>query len=875
MDKARSGGLGRLGATVVARRCRRGGVACKSLDHGKIGTGIKGRRHERSAQIVRRAPRDSGFLGTLAQASHERVRGDAATGINRAGLRHRSEDRAGHGDPAVCQPRIEGCPCTAGRIDDALAVALADDAHGAGVRFVVGNLHGHRFGAAQAAAKEQGEGSRVAGAGRGAVGTDGKQRPDLGGFEGPAGRQTRTANGRHVDRPVIAIGGHQIQAPGGPQDTADGGERLVRRGGRVALGQHGAQGRNVMMAQFLPGAGRGIAETEHGGELGERRGHRAPPLTGRQARKIDGRRIALRRESLGGGNRQNGHGSSRLPGTCILDQVSRPSGNGAGNKLTALAAVVALSGGLAACGGSGSSNAGAQATTTSSQPTPSQSKIPSIAALFAEAHTVESDAMDAAMAAKDAVEDAKEAAEKVEMAMRIEAAGGDSGVAMMNAQAVINARDRANKAVMDAKAALDKARMAQTTAMEHHSDNVALLEALKDAVDTATEQHEKAMEEAGGDALSDAVDEVTGGKDMDPQGSPRSVANDVGMAIASALARSNTGGGTRVTLVPDVSAPPDISSVPSSLKLKTDDHKGMTWAQIVGEDKIKSERIGADNSIRMIALVADMPAEDVNPLGDDLSNAGGNDSDGMYSDAFVTDATDINYKGIPGTVWCLGGNDGCSVKDGKLVGSWYFSPTSPEAFYQKSDDDPNMYVPEILYASFGHWLTKSNNEDWTLSIFATRGAENTPTAYNLAAADDVNMFDDKNTATYSGHAEGMSVHKMGSDDSETTDSARFTADVSLTAKFDNTNSTVSGTIDNFDGAAVGEGWVVKLDSVALAPDGELTQGGVTTSSGRDGTWTNAAYGPAGARPAGIYGGFVSHFSDGNAAGAYATRIDAD
>ncbi len=352
MDKARSGGLGRLGATVVARRCRRGGVACKSLDHGKIGTGIKGRRHERSAQIVRRAPRDSGFLGTLAQASHERVRGDAATGINRAGLRHRSEDRAGHGDPAVCQPRIEGCPCTAGRIDDALAVALADDAHGAGVRFVVGNLHGHRFGAAQAAAKEQGEGSRVAGAGRGAVGTDGKQRPDLGGFEGPAGRQARTANGRHVDRPVIAIGGHQIQAPGGPQDTADGGERLVRRGGRVALGQHGAQGRNVMMAQFLPGAGRGIAETEHGGELGERRGHRAPPLTGRQARKIDGRRIALRRESLGGGNRQNGHGSSRLPGTCILDQVSRPSGNGAGSKLTALAAVVALSGGLAACGSS-------------------------------------------------------------------------------------------------------------------------------------------------------------------------------------------------------------------------------------------------------------------------------------------------------------------------------------------------------------------------------------------------------------------------------------------------------------------------------------------------------------------------------------------
>ena len=46
MDKARSGGLGGFGAAVVARGCGRGGVTCKSLDHGKIGTGIECCRHE-------------------------------------------------------------------------------------------------------------------------------------------------------------------------------------------------------------------------------------------------------------------------------------------------------------------------------------------------------------------------------------------------------------------------------------------------------------------------------------------------------------------------------------------------------------------------------------------------------------------------------------------------------------------------------------------------------------------------------------------------------------------------------------------------------------------------------------------------------------
>ena len=47
--------------------------------------------------------------------------------------------------------------------------------------------------------------------------------------------------------------------------------------------------------------------------------------------------------------------------------------------------------------------------------------------------------------------------------------------------------------------------------------------------------------------------------------------------------------------------------------------------------------------------------------------------------------------------------------------------------------------------------------------------------------------------------------------------------------------------------------------------------GMTTASGDDGLWSATGYGAMGARPTGIFGGFNAHFTDGHAAGAYATR----
>ena len=129
------------------------------------------------------------------------------------------------------------------------------------------------------------------------------------------------------------------------------------------------------------------------------------------------------------------------------------------------------------------------------------------------------------------------------------------------------------------------------------------------------------------------------------------------------------------------------------------------------------------------------------------------------------------------------------------------------------------------------------------------------------------------SATYSGDAVGMSVHKTTDVDGEITSiySGAFTADVTLTAEFSATpaNQLLGGTVDNFQGNAVDPLWTVRFDRMAVSAGGVAA--GRTDASGGDGTWTAASYGAAEARPVGIFGGFNAHFTDGHAAGAYATR----
>ena len=132
-------------------------------------------------------------------------------------------------------------------------------------------------------------------------------------------------------------------------------------------------------------------------------------------------------------------------------------------------------------------------------------------------------------------------------------------------------------------------------------------------------------------------------------------------------------------------------------------------------------------------------------------------------------------------------------------------------------------------------------------------------------------------ATYSGTALGRSVHKTTDANGMVTDieSGNFEADVMLEATFGSTPM-LGGTIDNFRAAqgsnpgAVDSSWEVTLMGTTASSSGGTVTAGVAEASGQSGTWSATSYGDTDMRPAGIYGGFNAHFSDGHVAGSYAT-----
>ena len=486
-----------------------------------------------------------------------------------------------------------------------------------------------------------------------------------------------------------------------------------------------------------------------------------------------------------------------------------------------------------------------------------------LTALFAAAQDASDDAV---MAGKDATDAQKAATDSAKM-LTTEEVGGESKKAMMNAMAILDAKDDAAQAVMDAEAALADADDAKTKAMaiaDDHPQKTALMAAADAAVEVAEAQVAAAKKVRDGTSIRNAVAEVEG---ANKKGTPRSIANMVGLDIAAALATGSVRGGTRIaygTTAPALTADGVIAAMVKN------NAQGMTWAEIVGKDKVMMMRLGtiddtgaltAGNAEVSVASLAGMTASDVTAT--TLAD-GSIDIDGG--------TTPGRYKGILGAVVCLGGSDGCKVTDGKLGAGWYFSPASPMAYYQSQKDDPDtdadeslLYEAELLYASYGHWLTESSGE-WTVNTFANFADSTNAAADVSTVGNDTNNL--ANKATYSGMAAGMSVRTMGSGDSKTTDSGAFTADVTLTANF-GAAPTVRGTIDNFDGDAVGSGWSVNLESATL---GTTSNDGVATGSGRDGVWSATAYGNDSAkRPEGVIGGFTAHFTDGDAAGAFATR----
>ena len=491
------------------------------------------------------------------------------------------------------------------------------------------------------------------------------------------------------------------------------------------------------------------------------------------------------------------------------------------------------------------------------QPAP----VPSVLALFVTAQASSDAAVAAGAAAEKAVKDATEASKLTTMEVN-----GDSMVATDNAQAILDAHDAAAKPVMDAQTALDNAMAAMVHAAALADDDASkssLVAALEAAIMVAESHLKAATEHRDSETLETAVKMVTGdnpeakGYPMTPADHGKAVAMAIGEALGGELDTDGIARGDDI-----VTATDGVPAVTVSNVVRMDDHTGKTWAEIVGDDALKDMRIaelmtGNSRAVKaasfadmpLAAIAADAPAE-----GDTI------DDGNQYGGA---------YKGIDGVVYCAGAD--CKVEDAKLTGSWYFTPTSPMAYYEKVGVAV-VYTLETDYAQFGHWLTVDAAGLATVNRYALSA-----TATNPSWTVDADMMLTDTSATYEGTAAGMSLHKEVDGDGAavpgTIQSGAFTADVTLTAQFsvEPADQLLGGTVDNFQGNAVDPLWTVRFDRTAVDTTGAVAAGRTDASGDRDGIWTADSYGAIDARPVGIFGGFNAHFLDGHAAGVYATR----
>ena len=474
---------------------------------------------------------------------------------------------------------------------------------------------------------------------------------------------------------------------------------------------------------------------------------------------------------------------------------------------------------------------------------------------FETAQNASDDATGAITTAEEAVTAASDASDNIGTL----AVGGNSMLAQTNAQAVLDARDEANGAVTTAEAALQSAKDAlEPDAVATDALTRALMAAItvaEDAVDSITMKRDSAE-------LVAAVELVTG-NDPDAEGypgTPAEIAKGVAESIGSALGpvSDTDGAGTGVT----VTATPTLPA----MHVPENNAVGETWATIVGDTVIKRINDGAGGTFEVDA--ASFEGMAVSNVTGDLTLEGALDDGKEYPGT---------YMDIAGTVFCAGDNCGTATDDEgtTLTGSWYFTPTSEDEQYVRNAADTG-YEKETLYAKYGYWISGTDAAP-IINTYAMAGDTSTNmTGLDLATVntgEGATLTD--TSADYAGKAIGMSLVKafdsQGAIEEGSLKTAGFTADVALTAIFGLT-PTLGGTVSNFQGGAVdNDNWEVGLLRRGIDANVPTFANGTTTASGQDGVWSATGFGPNGGRPTGFFGTFNAHFSNGDAAGAYATR----
>ena len=171
-----------------------------------------------------------------------------------------------------------------------------------------------------------------------------------------------------------------------------------------------------------------------------------------------------------------------------------------------------------------------------------------------------------------------------------------------------------------------------------------------------------------------------------------------------------------------------------------------------------------------------------------------------------------SYQGVSGTYSCTlpeAGNNctaavalnGKGFTLGGAGGTWTFKPSDPE--------DKTMSTPDAAYSYYGWWIRTMPDGDLDTSAFhGFRPADET-----VSGIDDLN-----GTAVYMGGAAGK--YALSSSTGGTNDAGHFTADVMLSADFD--DDMISGTVDNFMGAD-GEmrNWSVELMKSGIGDNGAI------------------------------------------------------
>ena len=438
-----------------------------------------------------------------------------------------------------------------------------------------------------------------------------------------------------------------------------------------------------------------------------------------------------------------------------------------------------------------------------------------------------------------------------------ESVNGDSAMAIANAQLVLDANQDIMKAVTDANAVLAEVATAMMAAenIENDAERAAVMRFLEDAKEAAEMLKMAAMEitrttdpKTSGVADVDTLAEaVTAVKNADEMGTPADAGKAVAMAVMTAFATAVTEG--------------EVTDLPEAGGVDVNDAMDIgaeVWAKIVGEENVMDVRRLTGGPVKAMSVMGSMAADlAATGVAAPTSTTGDKDDDDMY---------DASYMGIDGTVFCAGAD--CDVSEtGALTGSWYFTPDSLEVLFVADED--GMYGMANMYTRYGYWLTYTNRNATGVSTFAVTSAntDNLDLGQEGEGAEAMDM-----EATYSGSAIGISAHGDAS--------GQFTAAVDLTAKFADT-ATLRGTISKFEGAAVNTAWTVGLDETDLdANDASLT--GTVFGDATDGAWTAQGYGPeqegvgddaVDSRPTGFFGRFNADFTDGRAAGAYATRAD--